>query len=302
MKLHIRPAAALPAVVLISSLAACGGDDNPGNPVPPTPPPASAAPTTPPPPSPSLPGQASCTRIGLGTFNENCPRSGPHFQVQVERAIDEAIAQKPQIFSPVGNGLRVNSPGQFLVAVIENLDRVGICADFDGEELQVKDSNAFSDQFHLITSNFLVRRGESAYRATCVPATFPTPAPPLNPTPNCNLAPSRSITCTRESPQFLGDVERAINKVAAERPEIFDFTRTQPGTPYFKIRDEHFDLYFTLMVQAMQSFGYCSRYDGFELAVKNSNGFNEQFDVFSGEGYVRRGEGSYRATCYPATF
>ena len=43
-------------------------------------------------------------------------------------------------------------------------------------------------------------------------------------------------------------------------------------------------------------------YDGEELAVKTENGFNEQFDIFAGDGFVRRGEGSYRSTCYPSTF
>ena len=108
-------------------------------------------------------------------------------------------------------------------------------------------------------------------------------------------------TCTRElPPRYLGDVDRAIEKVAREHPEVFDFTRVQTGTSWFKIVNP--DRYYVLMVEAMQSFGYCSIYDGEELAVKTENGFNEQFDIFAGEGFVRRGEGSYRSTCYPATF
>ncbi|HEU0090534.1 MAG TPA: hypothetical protein VFS78_00375 [Vicinamibacteria bacterium] len=37
--------------------------------------------------------------------------------------------------------------------------------------------------------------------------------------------------------------------------------------------------------------GYCSRFDGEEIV-----------DVFLGEGFVRRGEGIYRSTCWPAAF
>jgi hypothetical protein len=178
---------------------------------------------------------------------------------------------------------------------------VGLCADFDGEEIQVKGSNDLNDQYHLITSNFILRRGESMYRATCFPASFPTPAPPLNPTPGCRLAPSRSLTCTRELPsRFILDVDRAIEKVAREHAEVFDFNQVQTGTNWFKILNP--DQYYVYMVEAMQSFGYCSIYDGEELAVKTENGFNEQFDIFAGDGFVRRGEGSYRSTCYPATF
>jgi len=300
MKHLSRTAAALPAVVLISLLVGCG-DDTPNNPPEPSAPPPSAAPTAPPPPSPSLPGQASCQRIGLGTLNSNCPRGGPNFQVQMEQAIDQVLRQKPQIFENHPLGYKVLSPGQLFVGVIENLDRMGLCATFDGEEIQVKSSNDLNDQFHIITSNFILRRGESMYRATCFPASFPTPAPPLNPTPNCRLAPSRSLTCTRELPsKYILDVDRAIVAVSREHPEVFDFSRTQTGTDWYKIVDN--DRYFSLMVEKMTSFGYCSIYDGEELAVKGENGFNEQFDIYAGDGFVRRGEGSYRSTCYPATF
>ena len=295
-----RAAAVLPAVALALMFSACG-DDNPGNPGPPPTTQPSAAPTAPPPPSPMLPGQASCSRIGLGTFNENCERTSPNFDRQVEEAIDLTIAQKPHIFENVPLGRRILSPGQFYVGVIENLDRMGICADFDGEEIQVKDSNDLNDQYHLVTSNFLLRRGESKYRATCHPASFPTPAPPLHPTPNCQLAPSRSLTCTRELPaRFIADVDRAILQVAREHPEVFDFNRVQTGTDWFKIVD--FDRYFTLVTQTVRSYGYCAIYDGEELALKTDNGFNEQYDIFAGDGFIRRGEGSYRSTCYPATF
>jgi hypothetical protein len=300
MKLRSGSAAALPALVLVFLMAACG-DDTPNTPPQPSAPPASAAPTTPPPPSPTLPGQASCSRIGLGTFNENCPRSGQNYQAQMEQAIDLVLQQKPEIFEDHPLGKKVLSPGQLYVGVIENLDRMGLCADFDSEEIQVKGNNDLNDQFHILTSNFILRRGQSMYRATCFPASFPTPAPPLNPTPGCRLAPSRSITCTRELPsKYILDVDRAIEKVAREHPEVFDFNQHQPGTDWFKIVDN--DRYFTFMVEAMNSFGYCTIYDGEELAVKGENSFNEQFDIWAGEGFVRRGEGSYRSTCYPATF
>lgn len=302
MNVHSRQATALAAAVLVSLLAACGSDDdNPGENTPPSTPPATTAPTAPPPPSPNLPGQASCTRIGLGTLNSNCPRDTPTFLTQIDRALDELLAEQPGIFEPNANGHRVLSPGRLYVGVIEKLDRQGICADFDGEELQVKNNNSFNDQYHLVTSGFILRRGQSSYRATCYPASFPTPAPPLHATPGCNLAPSRSLTCTRElPPRYLADVDAAIDKVAREHPEVFDFNVVQPGTPWFKIVDP--DRYFVFMVQAMTSFGYCAIYDGEELGIKKENAFNEQYDIFAGEGFIRRGEGSYRSTCYPSTF
>ena len=56
------------------------------------------------------------------------------------------------------------------------------------------------------------------------------------------------------------------------------------------------------MVESMIAKGYCSRFDGEEIVAKKENSFSEHYDVFLGEGFVRRGEGTYRSTCYPAAF
>ena len=37
-------------------------------------------------------------------------------------------------------------------------------------------------------------------------------------------------------------------------------------------------------------------------SLPGTNRFSEHFDVFLGEGFVRRGEGIYRSTCWPAAF
>ncbi len=43
-------------------------------------------------------------------------------------------------------------------------------------------------------------------------------------------------------------------------------------------------------------------YDGEEVALKTSQGSNEQYDILTASGYVRRGAGAYRSTCTPAWF
>jgi hypothetical protein len=48
--------------------------------------------------------------------------------------------------------------------------------------------------------------------------------------------------------------------------------------------------------------GVCAIFDGEEIGVKNTNAFNDQYDIHLASGHVRRGEGSYRATCTPAQF
>ena len=45
---------------------------------------------------------------------------------------------------------------------------MGLCAAFDGEELQVKNSNDFNDQYDIELSTQHIRRGPSAYASTCL--------------------------------------------------------------------------------------------------------------------------------------
>jgi hypothetical protein len=292
-----RSAAAL--LVVAACLSSCGGDEESPVAPPSTAPPPTTPPVTIPTPQPP-PGFASCQRIGLGLPQERCSMDSPSFTNEVEASIDELFREKPQLFSAVSGGFRVNSTGQFLVGMIEKLDAKGLCANFDGEEVQIKSSNAFNDQYHLITSGQLLRRGRSIYRATCYPATFPTPHPGYPPSNGCALPSSLELTCGRESSLYYNDVERAIDKVARDHPQTFDFNDTQRGTSWWRIAQP--EQFVIRMVDAMKSFGYCSRHDGEELVVKRENQVSEHFDVETAEGYSRRGEGIYRTSCYPAAF
>ena len=48
--------------------------------------------------------------------------------------------------------------------------------------------------------------------------------------------------------------------------------------------------------------GLCALDDGIEIAVKNRNDFNEQYNVLTSSGFVRWGAGAYISTCRPAWF
>src|SRR3954452_13741791 len=197
------------AVAMLSAalLPGCGKSKSPAASSSPSPAPT-AAPTPVPSSTPSLPGMASCSRIGLGHDGGNrCDMSGPTFQGEVEQAMAELQREQPSIFEDSPGGLVIASPGRFYVGLIEKLDKKGICAGFDSEELQVKTSNDFNDQYALRTSRGLLRTGPSIYRATCFPAAFPTPLPPFPPSNGCKLASSLELTCTRESPNYYPDIE-----------------------------------------------------------------------------------------------
>jgi len=145
------------------------------------------------------------------------------------------------------------------------------------------------------------------------PAPTPTPTPSSTPAPNptptpstptggsCSLPASNNpdAGCSMQSSNFLGAVDKAITKVTEQQPSLFDFTTTTCTNCYY-VRDQ--DAFVAAVVANLTAAGYCALYDGEELAVKNTNSYNEQFDILVASGYIRRGEGSYRSTCNPSWF
>jgi hypothetical protein len=298
--MRVLAALAAPAIMVTAvTIGACGGGGSPTAPPSATPTPVASASATP------APVQGACERIGIGPGNgQSCPVQGPSFTAQIEAAMDQLIAQQPQIFNlgeTNGPGsYRIVSPGQYYVGLIERLDRMGLCADFDGEELQVKGDNSFNDQYDVQSASNFMLRGPSTYKSTCIPASFPKSLGNPPSTAGCSLPGSREKACGRENPQLLGAVEAGIDKVMRDHPEYFDFGNTQPGTGFVRIVNG--DAYFRDLTAAINGQGLCAFYDGEEMAVKRENRFSEQYDLFGGEGYARRGEGSYQVTCYPAAF
>jgi hypothetical protein len=141
------------------------------------------------------------------------------------------------------------------------------------------------------------------------PAPTPTPIgggtpapgdPQATPPPTsgaCRLPPSSGSDCSRTSPVFLGDIQAAISALIQAKPDLFVkkgcegcYDVTDPGA------------YISGVVANLGRRGLCATFDGEEVAVKNTNDFNEQYDILSAGGSVRSGGESYRATCRPAVF
>lgn len=133
----------------------------------------------------------------------------------------------------------------------------------------------------------------------------PTPSPG-SPTPPpgaaCSLPPGTGSgnNCPRTSPSFLGEVDAAINLLVAQRPSLFDLRDTR-GDGGYLIKDVR---QFQEGVAAnLRGMGLCAIADGGdEVAVKDSNASNDQYDIVLSSGHIFRGAGSYAATCFPAWF
>jgi hypothetical protein len=141
------------------------------------------------------------------------------------------------------------------------------------------------------------------------PAATPAPAPGAPaPTPrppsagSCNLGNGNGSGngCPFERARFQEVVERAIDNVLRNNPSLFDKSKDRcvQGCPFVRDTDGYWDA----VTDEVRRLGYCATNDGEELAIKNSNSFNDQYDIINSEGFVRRGTGAYRSTCYPAWF
>jgi hypothetical protein len=130
------------------------------------------------------------------------------------------------------------------------------------------------------------------------PPTVPRFPPPA---PACPLPPGGGSgeNCPYELPFFALQVNEAIAIVENEHPELFDFSLSRSGLSYL-VRDR--DRYTRGVAYVLSTRGFCAIWDGVELAMKNTNEFNEQYAILTSDGYVRWGGGAYQSTCHPAWF
>jgi hypothetical protein len=135
--------------------------------------------------------------------------------------------------------------------------------------------------------------------AAATPAPVATPAPAATPQAfTCHLPALVDLhnQCPKLSSQLLSYVNNAIDTVQQKRPELFDFSDARGGS--VRVLDKQ--KYQTAVVAAINAQGgVCAKDDNEEVAVKVSNDFNEQFNIWTAAGYTRR---SYITTCFPAQF
>jgi hypothetical protein len=106
--------------------------------------------------------------------------------------------------------------------------------------------------------------------------------------------------------QLLPNLESALDRLVKERPGIFDLSNeAYAGTKTYKVLNR--DAYMDGLVATLVAAGLCAERDVDDaeqqmIRVKDSNEFSEDFDVLLKDNYIRRGPGSYAATCTPPNF
>lgn len=158
----------LVALATALALAACGGGDEDARP-------AATGPTVVASPSPS-PAAAKfvCPLPSLPDHHQPCPKETPVYSDGVNAAIDRTLDGRPQLFDFAdnieGTAFKVKDKKGYIAAVTEELNKLGFCVAESPEELGIKkDTNAFNEQWNIISSDDRVRR---KYVTTCYPAAF----------------------------------------------------------------------------------------------------------------------------------
>jgi hypothetical protein len=284
-----------PAVVALAGfvLAVCGGKDS-GSPSHPSVPVASPSATPVGLPTPDPPLSASCAKLPAAAENYTCRTESSAFMSDVWDAIETVKREHPAQF----DGDNVKNAGLYVVELIKVLDRAGICADWDGDELGVATSHNFNEQYDILTARYEIRR---KFIGSCYPSVIPVKRRALGGIPGgCNLPPSREVTCGDPAPLFDGDVAGAIDQLLKTRPELFDLTDIAPRTDWPRVKD--MPAYYQALIDILVGKGYCALFDGAEIQVKRTNELSEHYDVDYADKYIRTGPGSFRGSCYPASF
>jgi hypothetical protein len=126
--------------------------------------------------APAGPSPAGCSLPPSREISCGDPEAGS-FVDDVSSAIDELLKTKPEMFdfgdtNPGTGWPRVRDMAAYHQAVVEALARKGYCGIFDGEEIQLKRTNQFSEHYDVNYADKYVRTGSGIFRGSCYPAAF----------------------------------------------------------------------------------------------------------------------------------
>lgn len=104
------------------------------------------------------------------------PDSGAFYE-DVAGAQDDLLKTRPELFdfADLSKGTlwpRVRDMAAYNQAMIDALAKKGYCAIFDGEEIQVKRTNQFSEHYDVNYADKYIRSGPGIFRGSCYPSAF----------------------------------------------------------------------------------------------------------------------------------
>ncbi len=106
-----------------------------------------------------------------------CGKPAPQFFDDVSGAINQLLTEQPQLFDfkdiqPGTDWPKIVDIKAYYQAIFAILKNKGYCVIFDGEEIEVKRTNDFTEHYKIDYSNSYVRTGAGIYRGACYPAAF----------------------------------------------------------------------------------------------------------------------------------
>lgn len=199
-------------------------------PQPTSPPTPSPEPTTAPSPGPTPTPVPAVCGLPPGTgAGVNCPKTSPHYRTAVEAAIDKVLASRPDLFDGQGRLVSHEASLAYHAGVVAHLVAEGFCAFFDGEEIALKRTNAFSEQWDIESAG---RRSIRLYTATCMPAWSAIPSGGQAPDPPDPPDPPQEPPCVPSDWQV--DCRQACDDFWSELREKYSRPPYDPA--YYPVR------------------------------------------------------------------
>jgi hypothetical protein len=134
------------------------------------------APTPAPTPTPGTPVGGSCNLPPSNPANPRCTDESPILLGAVEKAITAATTARPDLFDfddkKCDNCYYVKNVDGYVNQVIKHLNAQSVCALWDGEEMAVKKTNDYSEQYDILLASGHIRRGAGSYKGICRPSWF----------------------------------------------------------------------------------------------------------------------------------
>jgi hypothetical protein len=164
----MRRFALITVLALPLAFIACGSEETPTEATPSPTPTANPAPT----PTPT-PAAFTCPLPESSNPTDNCEVGTPHLAEAVNMSIDALMVKFPSIFNlndVAGGNPKVVNPDRYYEELTNELGRTwNVCTKVGTEEISIKFSNDYSEDWNVLTSNNYVRR---RYRLTCTPSWF----------------------------------------------------------------------------------------------------------------------------------